>query len=212
VSDDDDLRVVQKLVRYLETLEYWHDEDSGMWEENQEMHASSIGACVAGLEMTRHIRGIVVPDGLIQKGKDALAELLPRESPTKFADLALLSLIWPYAVTTPEQTTAILRNVEYHLLRRRGVIRYKGDRYYNANADGVSEEAEWTFGLSWLAIIYKKLNNSKKAREYLEKAKAAVSEKGVPELYYSNTDRYNDNTPLGWSESLFVVALKEVGE
>ena len=211
ISDEDDRRVVQKLVQYLGTLEYWHDEDSGMWEENQEMHASSIGACVAGLEMTKHIKGIEVPDGLIDEGKRALAQLLPRESPTKFADLALLSLIWPYEVTTPEQTEAILRNVEYHLLRERGVIRYKGDRYYNANADGISEEAEWTFGLCWLAIIYNKLGNWEKAKEYLEKAKATDTEKGIPELYYSNSDRYNDNTPLGWSESLFIVALHDVG-
>ena len=53
-----------------------------------------------------------------------------------------------------EQKDSILHNVEYHLLKERGVIRYKGDRYYNKNKDEVSEEAEWTFGLSWLAIIY----------------------------------------------------------
>jgi len=35
----------------------------------------------------------------------------------------------------------------------------------------------------------------------------AVTKKGVPELYYSNTNEPNENTPLGWSESLFIVAL-----
>jgi len=32
----------------------------------------------------------------------------------------------------------------------------------------------------------------------------------IPELYYSNTDKPNENTPLGWSESLFITALYEV--
>lgn len=211
IADDDDRRIVQKLVWYLSTLEYWHDPDSGMWEENQELHASSVGACVAGLTWASYIEGIEVPDALIQKGEQTLRRILPRESDGKFVDLALLSLIWPYNVVTEEEQKAILQNIEYHLLRERGVIRYKGDRYYNANEDGWSEEAEWTFGLSWLAIIYAKLGKTEEAKEYLEAAKATVTPDGlVPELYYSNSAAFNDNTPLGWSESMFVVALHAV--
>ncbi len=212
VKDKDDKRVIQKLVWYLSTLEYWHDPDSGMWEEDQELHASSVGACVAGLKMAKQIKGIKVPAALVKKGESAVRKILPRESERKFVDLALLSLIWPYAVTTPDETAEILKNVEYHLLRRRGVIRYKGDRYYNNNEDGWSEEAEWTFGLSWLAIIYKKLGNEAKARYFLDRARQAVAPSGaVPELYFSNSPQHNANSPLGWSESLFVVALHELG-
>lgn len=212
VQDDADRRIIQKLVWYLSTLEYWRDPDSGMWEENQEVHASSVGACVAGLKKARAISGIEVPDTLIAKGEVALRHLLPRESAGKFVDLALLSLIWPYDVVTKTEAQKILANIEYHLLRDRGVIRYKGDRYYNNNEDGWSEEAEWTFGLSWLAIIYEKLGDTMKAKEYLEKARRAATERGVPELYYSHSEKPNENTPLGWAESLFVVALREVNE
>ncbi len=205
-----DYRVIQKLVWYLSTLEYWHDSDSGMWEENQEVHASSIGACVAGLTMIRRIPEIHVPFELIAQGHARLKEMLPRESKQKFVDLALLSLIWPYEVLNKEESAKILANVEYHLTREHGVIRYKGDHYYNKNPDGWSEEAEWTFGLSWLAIIYERLGAHDKAQQYIHKAKATVTARGVPELFYSNSTRYNDNTPLGWSESLFVVALHDV--
>jgi hypothetical protein len=65
---------------------------------------------------------------------------------TKFCDLALLSLIYPFAVTSEDETVEILNNVEYHLVKDKGVIRYKLDRYYNNNIDGYSEEAEWCFG------------------------------------------------------------------
>lgn len=217
VVDEVDVRVLQKLVWYLSTLEYWNDPDSGMWEENQELHASSVGACLAGLSMAQHIsglpagrQGVEVPGELLEKGRATLRAILPRESKQKFVDLALLSLIWPYGVANEEETAMILENVEYHLLRERGVIRYKGDKYYNKNEDGWSEEAEWTFGLSWLAIIYEKLGNAEKTQEYLEKAKQTVTKKGLPELYFSNSTKYNDNTPLGWSESLFIVALHDV--
>ncbi|KKW24636.1 MAG: Glycoside hydrolase 15-related protein [Candidatus Kaiserbacteria bacterium GW2011_GWC2_52_8b] len=210
--DDDDKRVLQKLVWYLSTLEYWHDPDSGMWEEDQEVHASSVGACLAGLKMARHIENIDVPDDLIALGEQVLHAILPRESSGKFADLALLSLIWPYELVNKEETATILENVEYHLVRERGVIRYKGDHYYNKNPDGWSEEAEWTFGLCWLAIICEKLGDHAKAASYVEKARSIATKKGMPELYFSNSTKYNDNTPLGWSESLFIVALHDVNE
>jgi phosphorylase kinase alpha/beta subunit len=211
LKDKDDLRIVQKLVNYLSTLEYWHDSDSGMWEENEEVHASSIGACVAGLEMVKGLKGIDVNPDLIKKGYAALAKLLPRESEKKFVDLALLSLIWPYEVTNTRQTKEILENVEYHLLKKKGVIRYKGDAYYNKNLDNFSEEAEWTFGVAWLAIIYNNLGKEKKANIFLEKVIGTISESDeVPELYYSNTDKPNENNPLGWSESLFIAAVYRV--
>lgn len=211
LSSEDDIRIVQKLVDYLSTLEYWHDDDSGIWEEWQEIHASSIGACVAGLEMISGVKGIRVHQDIIKKGYAALAELLPRESQSKFVDLALLSLIWPYDILNKRQTEEVLKNVEYHLLRRKGVIRYKGDAYYNKNPDNHSEEAEWTFGLAWLAIIYEKLGKHKRAKDFLEKALGTISNTGeVPELYYSNTDMPNDNMPLGWSESLFITAIYKV--
>lgn len=211
LDSEEDYRVIQKLVNYLASLEYWQDPDSGVWEETQEVHASSIGACVAGLEMIKNLEGIEVPEDLIKKGYATLARLLPRESEKKFVDLALLSLIWPYEVTTKRQTEEILKNIEYHLLKRRGVIRYKGDAYYNKNPDNFSEEAEWTFGLAWLAIIYSKLGDEKKAQKFLDKSILTQTKKNeIPELYYSNTDKPNENTPLGWSESLFVTALYEV--
>lgn len=208
----DHRRIANKLIKYLATIEYWHDPDSGIWEEEEELHASSVGACVAGLKSISRLPFIEVPRYLIRKGEKALNALLPRESEKKFADLALLSLIWPYEVVTDEQRDEILKNVEYHLRRERGIIRYKGDRYYNVNPDGVSEEAEWTFGLSWLAIIYEKMGSKEKAQELLKDVIAIDTPEGIPELYFSNSPEYNENTPLGWSESLFIVALYEMSE
>ncbi len=210
LNSADRMRIVNKLVLYLQSIEYWHDKDSGIWEENEEVHASSVGACLAGLKAVDHIPHIQVPGNLITKGEIALNNLLPRESDMKFTDLALLSLIYPYNVVNPHQRKAILENVEYHLLKQRGVIRYKNDRYYNKNPDGFSEEAEWTFGLSWLAIIYKQSGNAQKAKELIEHVARLDTKQGLPELYFSNSAHPNENTPLGWSESLFIVALYEM--
>src|SRR3989338_11689602 len=64
----DDYRIIQKLVFYLESIEYWHDKDNGMWEEYEEIHASSVGACLAGLKAIAKI--VDVPAELIKKGED----------------------------------------------------------------------------------------------------------------------------------------------
>jgi GH15 family glucan-1,4-alpha-glucosidase len=210
VNSQDKVRIVQKLVKYLEAIEYWHDPDSGIWEETEELHASSVGACVAGLRSISRVSTIEVPLWLIKKGEHSLNALLPRESDKKFVDLSLLSLIWPYEVVDDKQKENIIHNVEYHLLKERGVVRYKGDRYYNRNVDGVSEEAEWTFGLAWLAIIYEKMGNVDKAKELIKELISVDTPDGLPELYFSNSSEYNENTPLGWSESLFIYALFEM--
>jgi GH15 family glucan-1,4-alpha-glucosidase len=212
LSNEDDVRITQKLIHYLDSIEYWHDKDSGIWEENEEVHASSVGACIAGLKMLKKNTSLDVPQELIKKGEETLKKLLPRESEKKFVDLALLSLIYPYQVTTPKQTKEILTNIEYHLLKKKGVIRYKNDHYYNKNPDGVSEEAEWCFGLSWLSIIYGILGDKKKEQYYLNKAKETQTSFGIPELYFSNTSKPNENTPLGWAESLFLVAIYEMNK
>ncbi|MFH1506128.1 MAG: glycoside hydrolase family 15 protein [archaeon] len=208
-----DYRIVQKLVYYLQSIEYWHDPDSGMWEEDEEVHASSIGACVAGLKSVSLIKGIEVHPKLILNGMKALGYLLPRESAKKFSDLSQLSLIWPYDVVNKKQAKDILKNVSYLLEREKGVVRYKNDHYYNKNPDGYSEEAEWCFGFSWMAIIYEKMGDKKKAEEYVKKALGTINSKGeIPELYFSNSKRYGPNSPLGWSESLFIVALHEIND
>jgi GH15 family glucan-1,4-alpha-glucosidase len=208
---DKDRKTVQTLIYYICNVEYWHDTDSGMWEENEEIHASSIGAVLAGLKKWQEVGGMDVDPDAIARGEAALKALLPRESESKFTDLALLSLIYPYNVVDPKLALEIVTNLEYHLTKDRGVIRYKFDAYYNRNPDGYSEEAEWCFGLSWLAIVYKRLGNDERARAYLQKATETITKDGkIPELYMSHSDEANENTPLGWSESMYVVALYEV--
>ncbi|MFH1229754.1 MAG: hypothetical protein V1678_05015, partial [Candidatus Aenigmatarchaeota archaeon] len=51
---------------------------------------------------------------------------------------------------------------------------------------------------------------AKTAEQYVKKATLLVSPNGaVPELYFSNSPKFDKNTPLGWAESLFIVALYE---
>ena len=96
IRDKKDHEIVQKLVGYLGCVQYWEDADNGMWEEWRELHSSSVGACVAGLQAVKDI--VFVPGEWITKGYQALSNLFPRESSDRPFDLAQLSLIFPYRV------------------------------------------------------------------------------------------------------------------
>jgi len=195
----DDYRIIQKLVFYLESIEYWHDKDNGMWEEYEEIHASSVGACLAGLKAIAN--QVYVPSHLIEKGQETLNLLLPRESETKETDLALLSLIYPYNIVNDKQKSLILKNVEEKLLREKGVIRYINDQYFNKGKD-----ASWTFGLAWLAVVYKDIDKIK-YEFYLQKTIEAMTDNHeLPELYI-NDEIPNENTPLAWTHAMHLVAL-----
>jgi GH15 family glucan-1,4-alpha-glucosidase len=224
IETDEEKKILQILVDYLGSIEYWHDSDNGVWEEYEEVHSSSVGACIAGLKSIAKTGFVQVPINLIEMGEESLKKLLPRESKNKFTDLAQLSLIYPFDVVTEKEARELVRHIEYHLKRKRGVIRYKNDRYYNKNEDEVSEEAEWCFGFPWLSIIYSKWaedgkkfgdttdsDDVKMAQEYLNKSFETIYEGQIPELYFSDSNKPNDNVPLGWSESLFIVALLRAG-
>lgn len=199
LRDERDREVVSQLIRYLGVLEYWQDEDNGIWEENRELHASSIGACVAGLrELTPFFE---VDEGVIEHGVEALEKLLPRESPTKAVDMALLSLIYPYQVVSTEMASQLVQRVEERLKRSHGVIRYEGDQYYND--EGL--EAEWCFGFPWLGLCHAVLGNTEAATHYLNETERIMFAPGVlPELYLGKSLRPNANTPLAWANSMYV--------
>lgn len=230
IETEEEKEILQILIDYLGSIEYWRDPDNGVWEEYEEVHASSVGACVAGLKSMAKTGLVQIPVRLLENGEKSLKELLPRESKSKFVDLALLSLIYPFDVVSENVARGIMRKIEYHLEKNRGIIRYKNDKYYNKNEDGFSEEAEWCFGFPWLSIIYSKFDTSsftshsplpnagegktdaEKAREYLDKSFKTICNGQIPELYYSDSDKPNENIPLGWAESLFVIALLRAGK
>lgn len=204
IRDENDLKIVQKLVDYLECVQYWQAKDNGMWEENMEVHASSVGACVAGLHAVKML--VDVKEELIRKGEETLRQLLPRESETKETDLALLSLIYPYRVVDRHMALVILDHVTQSLERTFGCIRYENDQYYNEGGS----EAEWCFGFPWLGLCYLELGRFEKAREYMEKTKRVVpSTWEVPELYVGGKNVPNRNTPLAWAVAMSMLFLQQ---
>lgn len=126
IRGEEDLKILENMVSYLEKDRYYQTPDHGMWEWEYEVHASSIGSCVAGLESVS--QAVDVKPGLIADGRNALDALLPRESDSRGVDLAQLSLVWPFGVAG-KYTNQIIENVERELLGTHGVKRHHGDHY-----------------------------------------------------------------------------------
>jgi hypothetical protein len=211
IRDVTDVEIINKIIKYLEALEFFQDDDSGMWEEIKEVRSSSIGAVVSGLKALKslNIEGIIIPDSLITKGEIALNQLLPRESATRNVDMSLLTLIYPFDIVSEKQRDTIIHNVEKELIRDHGCVRYIGDYYFNAD-DGnrVGNEAQWTMGKLYLALIYNKMGNREKAKEYLHSIIDKCDGGKIPELYVNGVA--NCNNPLGWSVALAIKAIEEI--
>ncbi len=233
--EEEDMILLRDIVLYLSTVKWHKEPDFGVWEEGPELHSSSIGSVLAGLTMW-HDDGhyhhkypyqidlydyLPVPEEFLIKGQESLTALLPSESKSRPFDLVQLSLIWPYNIISEAQSRTILTNIEENLVRDKGVIRYHGDLYYNANPNKPKgNEAEWPLGLAWLSIAYSKLavrsirtggfftqlsESLDKAMYYLERLEEVMTPDGkVPELYSGGV--MNANVPLAWAQSFYVVA------
>jgi phosphorylase kinase alpha/beta subunit len=213
IRNEKDRQLIQKLVWYLATCEYWIDPDNGVWEEWREVHSSSVGACVAGLTAVREI--VFVPRDLILKGWQTLGLMYAHESASRPIDLAQLTLIYPFKIYQGEDAKDVVAEVENKLLRNRGVIRYQGDSYYSTIEDeGRSQalthyhgtEMEWCMGISWLGLAHLEIGNVEKAKMYRDWSRSLALEDGsIPEGYFANTNRPNPNTPLGWSNAMHIL-------
>lgn len=233
------LMLLRDIVLYLTTVRWHSDPDFGVWEEGPETHSSSIGSILAGLTMWHDDgyyhskystqvdihRFLPIPQEFIEAGRSGLDKMLPRESASRPFDMAQLSLIWPYNIVSEPQIKHILRNIEKNLVREKGVIRYPGDKYFNANQDNpFGKEAEWPLGFAWLSIVYSKLaqysirngtifgkpqEQIEKAEMYLERLESTMTEDGkVPELYSGG--KTNWNVPLAWAQSFYIVARQNL--
>ena len=136
--------VIERLPRYFDRIAYERDADSGHWEEDRRVNASSVGCVVAALETLARV--LERRDGcpvdlepaelraLARRGRERLAWSLPHESPPqRRADAALLFLLEPLHVLDDVQELAVLAEVDRELLGPYGIRRYRGDSYWCAD-------------------------------------------------------------------------------
>jgi GH15 family glucan-1,4-alpha-glucosidase len=57
------------------------------------------------------------------------------------------------------------------------------------------------------------LGNISKAKEYIKRTEEVMLEDGsLPELYFANSSKFNGNTPLGWSNAMYILAKEKLEE
>lgn len=237
IRNKNDREILQYLVFYLRSKEYWNTADYGMWEECNILHASSVGACVSGLKLLRQQGfGIKVPGPLIEFGERTLfggggtQPLYPYESRDicknyhaghrHDCDAGLLSLIWPYHFLNHYQARDLLGRLidgyqaeggEYRrLVQKHGLQRYWGDNWYRSTKNdyrGIS--AEWPMFFFWLSICFSQLNNHEQAMHWFQEGcKQIVDGNKIPELYQNG--KPNNHTPLAWAHAIALIAFRKL--
>ena len=157
----EELEILTLFPLYFKAIAFWQDKDSGHWEEDRKVSASSIGVVVASLKafeklFTENIvpsdrlanqeRSITLKflDDLITKGIDALETILPSESiqpeRSRRYDAALLFLIYPLGILDDATSDRIIKDVTQNLQGRYGISRYLNDSFWCRNYTDLPEQ------------------------------------------------------------------------
>ena len=165
--EQDDLETLALFPFYFDAISYWQDEDSGHWEEDRKIEASSIGVVIAAIKEFKQLlietsftfqckykgKSITAEflDELINKGNISLREILPSESKNPKSqqrryDAALLFLIYPLQVIDVEEEMAdkILKDVMENLQGDYGISRYLKDSFWCRDYKDIPEEIRTT--------------------------------------------------------------------
>ena len=155
-----ELEILTLFPLYFEAIAYWQDEDSGHWEEDRKVAASSIGVVVASLRAFRklfieydsisdycrsknQLVTLELLERLILKGNDALTEILPAEciqpEQARRYDAALLFLIYPLNVLDDVICDRIIEDVTNNLQGKYGISRYLDDSFWCRNYTDLPE-------------------------------------------------------------------------
>ena len=160
----EDLEILALFPFYFQAIKYWQDEDSGHWEEERKIAASSIATVIAGLKSLKSLLvdrsiarncqyqnesvTIAFLDELIERGTTSLNNILPAEciqpeKPRKY-DAALLFSIYPLEILDTATSEQILTNVVKNLQGDYGIRRYLWDSFWCRDYRDLPEEIRTT--------------------------------------------------------------------
>ena len=163
-----DLEILALFPFYFQAIQYWEDEDSGHWEEDRKIEASSIGVVIAGLKelkqlltdnrLASHCKYKEKPvtaeflNKLVDRGTASLNNILPSECiqpPPKQRryDAALLFLIYPLQIVEGEIADQILNDVIENLQGDYGIRRYLWDSFWCRDYKDIPEEIRTTISI-----------------------------------------------------------------
>lgn len=202
---------INELIDVLYEDKYWEQPDSGMWEMEKDVRASSIGICVGGLQHLSTWAPFEKNDKievLIKNGQDSLNALLPMETPTRDYDAALLNLIWPFKIVNQEMAIRIIGRTIDNLKGEVAIKRFLGDPYYNC--DG--KEAEWALFVPQMLLSLKTIGLYPKNEDHNTwKAIQKIRNSKYPESFVCNNKVPNKNTPLAWTHAMCLLADNLLG-
>lgn len=225
--------VVGLFIETIHSYEYWTMRSCDAWEEGHEHRLSGIACCTSGVyDIAPYFPELSdKTDEMLKESKWIIADFGSNETVTREVDMAQLyavSFAVPRGIMSGQQGYDIISKVEFHLLRRNGVIRYEEDTFYNINStitrdryNGVFNpqkegmlkggEASWTMGLPALIMARQACGLSVPLEYYESMLRITKMMKGeIPELFYADTDIHNDNEVLGWSCNLYKIVLSQL--
>lgn len=224
IRDKDDLDIIQLLVYYLRSVEYWTRPDFGIWEACKLRHSYSIGSVIGGLlYVKKQMPEVILHDSLIQSGWTEFNRMFPNAAWDKCwdqnhchgcCDASQLLLIWPFNILDHDRQDQILNRVlnghraedgSWHkLLQKLGLVRFHGDNYYG----NTQSPPVWPMFLFIVSIIYSQRHEYSLAKDWFLRGKNTMVDDGVPEI---RTDgKPNQHTPLAMGNAFVLTAYAKL--
>ena len=204
-------RVIANILATLFKERYWEQSDSGFWEMETALRASSVGICVAGLRRLLSIDSREWSSSwdaekvrtLLEKGYETLYKLLPNETSNRAYDSSLLYLIWPFTVVDGVMALQIIGRVLGNLRGWVGFRRFVNDPYYLQGG----EVAEWGMTSPHMLLCMNQIGLYPVEEDPKDwRTIKLLEEKNYPESFVGVEKEPNVNTPLAWTKAMCLLA------
>ena len=129
---------------------------------------------------------------------------LKRNTNDEITDISVLGTVVPFKMYKPNEKK-VTNTVEKINMRLRtytgGYLRFEGDHYRGGNSP-------WAISTLWMAMYYKEIGESKKAKECIDFIVNSSNEHGLlGEQIDNSTMQPNWVIGLAWSHAMFILAL-----
>lgn len=212
--------VVQAVAHYLQ--EYWCLPCLDCWEENKNLHPSTLACIYGGLQSLAELQPQWVDPRVLAGIKSYVLQNFSKPGyfvktlDSEAVDANLLWLAVPYGLVEPghplmRKTVAKIKAE----LQVQGLYRYRGDSFYGGG--------EWVVLTAWLGWYKAVLGQGEEAREILKWIELQADEYGqlpeqvakhlqYPERYGQWVARWGKIAqPLLWSHALYIILRRALG-
>lgn len=208
------MSVVQAVAQYLQ--KYWYLPCLDSWEENKNIHPSTLASIYGGLTSLKELLPPLVEEAILERIKTYVRQNFSKPGyffktfEENIVDANLLWLAVPYKLVESDDPLMVktVEKIEEDI-KFQGLYRYRGDTFYGGG--------EWLILTAWLGWYYVEAGRREEAQKILKWLELQADDYGqlpeqvphhvqYPEKYSEWVARWGEIAkPLLWSHAMYII-------